>query len=173
RNAFLWWIERRRNGSRPTDFASKREEGLETRESLAAEGASRAGSRMNPERWRQIERIYHGALEQDSVQRESFVAQACESDDELRREVLALLAQPQEGDKLDQPAWQAGAHLLAETVTPELKTGATIGAYRIEGFLGAGGMGQVYRAIDTRLNRSIAIKFLSERLGNESGRRRL
>ena len=53
---------------------------------------------MNPERWRQIERIYHGALEQDSVRRESFVAQACESDDELRREVLALLAQPQEGE---------------------------------------------------------------------------
>src|SRR5262249_44026182 len=81
-------------------------------------------------------------------------------------------AQPQEGEKLDQPAWQAGAHLLAETVTPELKAGATIGPYRIEGFLGAGGMGEVYRAIDTRLNRSIAIKFLSERLGGESGRRR-
>jgi hypothetical protein len=127
---------------------------------------------MNPERWRQIEHIYHGALEQDSVQRESFVAQACGPDDELRREILALLAQPEEGEKIDHAAWEAGAHLLAESVTRELKADTTIGPYRIERSLGAGGMGEVYRAIDTRLNRAVAIKFLSERLADESGRRR-
>lgn len=127
---------------------------------------------MNPERWRQIEDIYHGALEQDSVRREGFVAQACGHDDELRREVLALLAQPEEGERIDQPAWLAGAHLLPVTVTLELKAGAAIGPYRIEGVVGAGGMGKVYRAVDTRLNRPVAIKFLSENLADESARRR-
>lgn len=127
---------------------------------------------MNPERWHQIERIYHGALEQDTVERESFVAQACGSDDELRGEVLALLAQPPEGDKLDGPAWEAAAHLLTEPFPHELNPATGIGPYRIENFLGAGGMGEVYRATDTRLNRPVAIKFLSERLADESGRRR-
>src|SRR5262249_49092555 len=127
---------------------------------------------MNSERFREIERIYHEALEQDPVQRESFVGQACGSDDELRQEVLALLGQPQEGEKLDQLAWQAGAHLLNDTIAFELKAGTAIGPYRTESFLGAGGMSEVYRAVDTRLNRTVAIKFLSERLADESGRRR-
>jgi serine/threonine protein kinase/Tol biopolymer transport system component len=127
---------------------------------------------MNPERWRQIEDIYHQALEQDAAGRDSFVAQVCGSDDALRAEVSALLAQPPEGEKLDRPAWEAAVHLLAETATSELKAGTTIGPYRIENLLGVGGMGEVYRAVDTRLNRPVAIKFLSQRLADDSGRRR-
>ena len=48
---------------------------------------------MNPERWRQIERLYHAALEQESVRRGPYLAEVCEGDDELRREVESLLAQ--------------------------------------------------------------------------------
>jgi hypothetical protein len=56
---------------------------------------------MNPERWRQIEEVYHGALEQAAGHREIFLTRVCGSDHELRQEVMALLAQPSDGAKLD------------------------------------------------------------------------
>jgi serine/threonine protein kinase len=127
---------------------------------------------MTEDRWRKIERIYHGALERDAAQRGSFLAEACGTDEELRIEVQALLAQPSEGEKLDRPAWAAATHLLADAFSAGLKSGTTIGPYRVGDFLGAGGMGEVYRATDTRLNRPVAIKFLSMRIADESGRRR-
>src|SRR5438105_7863951 len=107
---------------------------------MAPEGACGTNSRMNPERWRHIERIYHEALEEHAARRESFVAQACGSDDELRQEILAMLAQPPEGETLNGPAWAAAPHLLAEALPAELKPGAMMGLYRIEHLLGAGGM---------------------------------
>src|SRR5258708_12001656 len=96
---------------------------------------------MNPERWRQIERLYHNAAEKDSAQRESFLAEACGSDDELRRELQALLAQPSELGKLDRPAWEAGTHLLPGTFPAEIKPGTKIGPYTIESFPRAGANG--------------------------------
>ena len=122
---------------------------------------------MNPERWREVERIYHGALERDAAERESFLVEACGRDDELRREVQALLAQPLDGAKLDQPAWEAAARLLTEAFRAELKPGARIGSYQIESLLGAGGMGEVYRAKDTKLDRLVAVKVLPERLAKD------
>jgi serine/threonine protein kinase len=124
---------------------------------------------MTPERWQQVDQLYHSALEREPEQRGVFLAEACAEDEELRREVESLLAH--EGPPLDRPAWEGAAALLEDTQT-QLTPGAQLGPYRIEATLGAGGMGEVYRATDTRLDRKVAIKVsakqFSERFEREA-----
>ena len=125
---------------------------------------------MNPERWSQIERVFQGALDQDDASREAYLLEQCKGDAELLQEVRVLLAQPSRTLPIDQPAWRAAGAMLAADNTEgaevqgihadDLKEGARIGPYRIERLLGSGGMGRVYRAQDTRLNRPVVIKFL-------------
>jgi Tol biopolymer transport system component len=111
---------------------------------------------MTAVRWRQIEELYHAVLEYDIPGRTKFLAEACRGDNDLRNEVESLLLVDSfRARTLDRPAWE-GALLLAE--------GTRIGIYRIEVLIGAGGMGSVYRATDTRLQRSVAIKFLFDNL---------
>ncbi len=104
---------------------------------------------MTPERWRQIEELYHSARERGG---EALAG----ADPEICREVERLLAQDSEsGDKLlDQDA----ADLIADTADAQLTPGTQLGPYKIEALLGQGAMGQVYRATDTRLERPVAIK---------------
>jgi serine/threonine protein kinase/tetratricopeptide (TPR) repeat protein len=92
---------------------------------------------MGPDRWRQIEVIYHSALERQEPARDAFLREACREDEELRCEVRSLLDQTESG-VLNRPL--------------------QLGPYRIVGVIGAGGMGTVYQARDTRLNRMVAIK---------------
>src|SRR5262245_33824448 len=106
---------------------------------------------MSPDRWRQIEELYHAVRERGP----DALAQA---DSELRREVESLLAQDASGGKL--PSLPMG------------KVGVQVGPYKIEALLGEGGMGEVYRALDTKLNRPVAIKFLSDSLADPAARRR-
>jgi len=117
-----------------------------------------------------MEELYHAALEKSGEEREALLAK---SDPELRRGVEALLAQGTSGDKvLDRPAWaQAGITFQVQPAA-QIAPGEQLGPYRIEARVGAGGMGEVYRATDTRLNRPVAIKVsaaqFTERFGREA-----
>jgi eukaryotic-like serine/threonine-protein kinase len=111
---------------------------------------------MTPERWRQIEELYHSVRERAPADRTALLAEA---DPELRREVEAMLAQDaSDGKILDRPA----KDLLTDSSSRMVAAGSQLGPYRIEALLGAGGMGQVYRAVDTRLGRKVAIKVSRE-----------
>jgi eukaryotic-like serine/threonine-protein kinase len=114
---------------------------------------------MIPSRWKQIEELHKAALEQEPAQRTAFLTQACQGDDGLRQAVESLLAQYNRGGLLDRRA----VDLLDSTATrPPLEV--QFGPYKLEQLLGSGGMGDVYRALDTRLGRAVAIKVLRPEL---------
>src|ERR1051326_2197048 len=114
---------------------------------------------MRQERWRQIERIYQEALARPAGERAEFVEAACTSDADVRREVLELLA---EADPPSAPLHGpviAMTRQLADACAGAL-VGRRLGAYDLEAWIGAGSMGEVYRARDTRPARTVRIKIL-------------
>jgi serine/threonine protein kinase/Tol biopolymer transport system component len=128
---------------------------------------------MNPERLSLIAGVLEGALERTPDVREAFLRDACHGDEDLRREVDALLVDATAArDFLKEPALNLLG--LGDTVAGNNEhslLGQKIGSYVIVGFLGAGGMGEVYRARDTRLDRDVAIKILPRAFNADPGRR--
>jgi eukaryotic-like serine/threonine-protein kinase len=108
--------------------------------------------------WSDVERIYHAALGISSAERAAFLDEACAGNEALRAEVESLLAQASEASEfLNAVVVKAAAALEDE---PDTLIGRQIGVYRVDARLGAGGMGEVYRARDQKLGRDVAMKVL-------------
>jgi serine/threonine protein kinase len=112
------------------------------------------------DRWPDIERLYNAALELETADRDAFLAQACGDDETLRCEVRSLLDYERKADRfLERSAVAEAAWSIARETRPPL-SGRRIAGYDIIDLIGAGGMGEVYRARDRRLGREVAFKVL-------------
>jgi serine/threonine protein kinase/Tol biopolymer transport system component len=126
---------------------------------------------MSSDRWEQINRLYYAALEVAEKERTSFLSEVCGADGELRREVESLLAMHAHVDGfLEKPAVEEVVKALKEE--PPSLLGRKLGHYQILGVLGAGGMGEVYKARDTQLGRYVAIKVLPSHLVSDPERKK-
>ncbi len=119
---------------------------------------------MNAARWRKVEELFDSAVGLEPARRAPFLAEACAADEELRREVESMLAWDERAERfLESPAVEmveAATEGEPRSAPAQLACGDRLGPYRIVALLGAGGMGEVYSATDTRLDRMVAIKLL-------------
>ena len=129
---------------------------------------------MTPERWQQIRDVLHSAMQLPSMDRAAFLDVHCAGDAELRKEIEELLVSDDrvlagclESPGLEQLAPQSQASANSTV----LAAGTKLGPYVVQSILGAGGMGEVYKARDTRLNRTVAIKVLPQSLSADPVRR--
>ncbi len=120
---------------------------------------------MTTQGLRQLLPLCEEALARPIGERQAFLDTRCAGNADLKRAVAALLAEePLTDGFLQRPAWRPERlHLVA---------GTRLGPYEVHSLIGAGGMGEVYRARDTRLGRTVAIKVLPAELAGDGDRRR-
>lgn len=122
----------------------------------------------------QIEEVFHTVVDLPANQRAAYLEQLHGENRSLCAEVRSLISAFEGSDGLmDEPAFNLGLNVLSRTAAPSM-AGKAVGPYRIISQLGKGGMGEVYLADDTRLERKVALKFLSrELIGDEWAKRQL
>ncbi len=124
---------------------------------------------MTPARWAAIESLYHQARARAPGEREAWLADSCGDDEALRREVASLLAEASDDGMLAEQRMGAGGAPVDVAASGSL-TGRTLGRYTLDAFIGAGGMGEVYRARDATLGREVAIKLLPPLFTSDAAR---
>src|SRR5688572_6206508 len=127
---------------------------------------------MKPERWQQIEQLYHATLEREPEQRAAFLDAACAGDRTVRHEVESLLAYDEQAQRfINTPPDEVAAEMLAAQ-QPQSLIGSSLNYYKILSLVGRGGMGEVYRALDSRLGREVAVKLLPAAFSTDQERLR-
>jgi len=123
---------------------------------------------LEPNRWKQVEGLFYAALELPAEARAAFVQNQSEADRELIDEVMSLLAAEPAAEKfLAAPVGGVVREVAAEQTLDRLRPGGQLAHYEIQAKIGAGGMGQVYRAMDLRLRRPVALKVLAPYLTHD------
>jgi len=113
------------------------------------------------ERWKQVEELFHEALELRQEQRKAFLENACKGDKALEQEVLSLLENHSPEQPLIPNIDMEEARQAVAGNRPRYSEGEKLDSYQIIRLLGSGGMGEVYLARDPRLGRKVAIKILT------------
>ncbi len=129
----------------------------------------RPESVVTPERWKRIEELYHAASVLPSGERAAFLRDAGD-DEAVRRDVESLLnGATSGGGLLDGPALVSSADIVSDLAATAM-VGRTLGGYHLQTLIGAGGMGEVYRARDQKLGRDVAIKVLPPAFTSDADR---
>ena len=118
--------------------------------------------------WEEREQIFHEALALHGEQRNSFLLKACSENKKQLSEIEALLkAFESDADFLEEPVFDIALGLFGKK-NSRILTGSTLGFYQVGTKIGEGGMGEVYDALDTKLNRRVALKFISESFDDDN-----
>jgi len=115
---------------------------------------------VSADRLQRVQTLYNDALALEPQDRAAFLDGACGGDNDLRKEIESLLAyQHQAETYLDKPAFEVAAQSMADEGT-EVLVDRMLGRYQLLSMIGRGGMGDIYCAVDSRLNRLVAVKTL-------------